>query len=430
MSDSSDNDSSDGAVVREPEQLHGLLAEYDSPQTLIAAAKKVKDAGYSRWDSFSPFPVHGLDPAMGIRPTILPVIVFCAGLCGGIGALVLQWWTSGVDYPWIVSGKPFWSVPANIPITFELTVLAAALTCFASMLILNKLPLFSHPLDRVRRFARVTDDRFFVLIQASDPKFDPRATSALLAATGPRGPVESVMEDNQSSPVVPRGIIYGLLMLGSAAMVPFALVALARVSTSESPRFHIVPDMDSQQKFKAQRQNDFFPDGRAMRLPVEGTVAVGQLRDDDHFYRGRVGGAFAKTFPSQVEISDATIQRGRDRFETYCTPCHGVDGAGQGMVHLRARSLMQGTWVPPTDLHQENLLYKPVGELFDGVTRGIRNMPPYARQIDTADRWAVILYLRALQRARSASLDDVPAADRKGLEAAPSQPTGAEPNQP
>ena len=110
-----------------------------------------------------------------------------------------------------------------------------------------------------------------------------------------------------------------------------------------------------------------------------------------------------------------TMDRGRERFGIYCTPCHGVDGMGQGMVHERARSLMQGTWVPPTNLHQENLLYKPVGELFEGITRGVRNMPPYGRQIDTADRWAVVLYLRALQRSQAASLEDVPEGERGGL---------------
>jgi mono/diheme cytochrome c family protein len=261
----------------------------------------------------------------------------------------------------------------------------------------------------------VTDDRFFVLIQASDPKFDARATASLLEATGPRGAVDAIMEDTKSSNVMPRGVIYALLIAGSAAAVPFSLAALSRVSTSESTRFHIVPDMDWQQKFKPQRKNDFFPDHRAMRLPVDGTVAVGDLRDDDHFYQGRVNGAFAKTFPEQVELTAETMERGRTQFGTYCTPCHGVDGAGEGMVHLRARSLMQGTWVQPSNLHQENLLYKPVGELYDGVTRGIRNMPSYARQISPEDRWAVILYLRALQRSQAARLDDLPETVRGAL---------------
>jgi len=404
------------AVVKEPEQVHGLLAEYETPQQLIAAARRVKEAGYSRWDSYSPFPVHGIDPAMGIRPTVLPWIVFVAGLCGGTFALFFQWWTSTTDYPWIVSGKPFFSIPANIPITFELTVLSAELTCFGSMLILNKLPLPAHPLDRIRRFARVTDDRFFILIQASDPKFDARDTAELLASTGSRGTVETIMEDTQSSAMLPRGVIFGLLILGTAAIIPFALSTLARVSTNTKPRFHIVPDMDWQQKFKTQRQNTFFADQRAMRLDVPGTVADGELRDDDHFYRGKVNGSFAKTFPAQVELSEQTMARGQERFGIYCTPCHGDDGSGQGMVHLRARSLMQGTWVQPADLRQDVLRYKSVGELFDGISRGVRNMPGYARQIDAADRWAIVLYLRALQHAQGARIEDIPESERKGLE--------------
>ena len=408
------SDSAETPVVKEPEQLHGLLAEYTTPAELLQAARRVKDAGYSRWDTFSPFPVHGIDPAMGIKRTVLPWIVLVAGLTGGSLALFFQWWTSSVDYKWIVSGKPFWSVPANIPITFEVTVLFSALTCFFSMLILNKLPMPSHPLDRYRRFARVTDDRFFVLIQAADPKFDQRETGKLLEATSPRG-VEAVMEDNVSSATIPRGIIYALVVLGSAATVPFALAMLARVSTSEHTRFHIVPDMDSQEKFKSQRENRFFADRRAMRADVAGTVAQGELRDDDHFYLGKQGNAFAKTFPSQVDVSMQTIERGRERFGVYCTPCHGVDGSGQGMVHQRARALLQGTWVPPTDLHQENLAYKPVGELFDNISRGVRNMPPYARQIDTADRWAIVLYLRALQRSGAAKLEDLPESERGAL---------------
>jgi mono/diheme cytochrome c family protein len=411
------SDSSTATPQAEAQQEHGLLAEYETPQQLIEAARSVRDAGYSRWDTFSPFPVHGIDPAMGIRPTVLPWFVFGAGLSGGIGALTLQWWTSGVEYPWIISGKPMFSIPANIPITFELTVLAAAITCFVGMLMLNKLPHPSHPLDRVRRFARATNDRFFLLIQASDPNFDKVTTAALLAKTGPLSPPESIMEDTQSSSAVPRGVVFALLILGSAAMVPFALAALSRVSTSTKPRIHIVPDMDFQAKYKTQRANSFFEDGRAMRPQVAGTVALGELHEDDHFYRGKVdGGGWARTFPDQVALSEETMDRGREQFGIYCTPCHGEDGKCQGMVHQRAKSLMQGTWVPPTDLHQDNLRYKPVGELFDGIGRGIRNMPGYARQIDTADRWAVVLFVRALQRSRAASLQDVPAAQRGGLQ--------------
>ncbi len=409
------SNSSDRPVTTERPRLHGLLAEYQTPQQLIDAARHVRDAGYKQWDTFSPFPVHGIDPAMGIRMTRLPWVVFCAGLTGGLTALGFQYWANAADYPFLVSGKPMWSVAANIPITFELTVLFAAISCFLGMLIFNRLPMHSHPLDRLRRFARVTDDRFFVVVSAGDPKFDESDTSALLAKTGPTGQVERVMEDTESSAELPRGLIYALLIIGAAATVPFATAALARASTSKLPRRHIVPDMDFQDKFKTQRANPFFADGREMRPQVEGTVAVGELDEDDHFYRGKVGRAWATTFPARVPLNKDTMERGRQRFDIYCSPCHGVDGAGKGMVHQRAQSLLEGTWVPPTDLHQVNLLYKPVGELFYTIGKGIRNMPGYASQIEPADRWAVVLYVRALQRSRDASVDELPPALKGAL---------------
>jgi len=296
-----------------------------------------------------------------------------------------------------------------------LTVLFAAVSCFFGMLIFNKLPRPSHALDRVRRFSRVTNDRFFVVISASDPRYDESATRDLLSGTDPIGPVELVPEDTESQSQLPRGIIYALLIVAAAGTMPFASAALARVSKSTEPRRHIVPDMDWQKKFKAQDRNDFFADGRAMRPQVAGTVAVGELREDDHLYRGKVGRAWAKTFPEQITMSSETMARGERQFGIYCTPCHGADGSGQGMVHKRAQSLLEGTWVPPTDLHQENLKYKPVGELFYSISQGIRNMPGYARQISTEDRWAVFLYLRALQKSRDTSDGDLNATERSQL---------------
>ena len=103
--------------------LHGVLAEFDRPQALMAAARKVRDAGYRDWDTFTPFPVHGMEKAMGIKMTILPWLTFCGGITGLITAIVMQWWMNAVDYPWVISGKPIWSIPANIPVAFEMTVL-------------------------------------------------------------------------------------------------------------------------------------------------------------------------------------------------------------------------------------------------------------------------------------------------------------------
>lgn len=377
----------------------GILAEYKEPDELIAAAKKVRDEGYQRWDSYSPFPVHGIDPAMGIKQTKLPYIVICAGLTGCAAALLMQWWTNAHDYAWIVSGKPFWSVPANIPITFELTVLFSALTTFVSMLLLNGLPKPSSPLDRVRRFDRATDDRFFIVIESDDPKYDESETRALLDGTQPHA-VEIVPADT-SSDKLPKELLYAVLVLGALAMVPFGLIASARAAMSQDQQWHVVPNMDYQLKYKPQKESDFFADKRTSRPAVEGTVAVGELRDDDHFFAGKVAGGWARSLPDRVKADEATMARGQQQFGIYCTPCHADSGDGNGMVHQRAFALKEGTWVKPTNIADAKVARQPIGELFNTISHGIRNMPGYATQINTADRWAILLYVRALQHSQA-----------------------------
>lgn len=394
--------------------LHGLLAEYDTPPQLLSAAKKIREAGFTKWDTYSPFAVHGIDEAMGIKMTILPWFTLGAGLTGLVTAVTLQWWTNAYDYPWIVSGKPFWSIPANVPVMFELTVLLSAITTLVGMLLLNNLPLPSHPLDQIRRFARVTDDKFFLMIEAGDPKFDDKETRELLLGTHAVA-IEAVHEDRVTEDKIPSGLVYALIIISVASVVPFALAAKARYTRSPSTRIHLIQDMDSQPKYKAQRENPFFADNRATRPAIDGTVAVGDARDDDQFYKGKVGGAWARTFPVQVPLTDATMERGRQRFGIYCTPCHGQIGQGDGMVAKRADSLAQGTWIPPTNITQEYLRQMPVGQLFSSITNGIRNMPAYGPQIKTEDRWAIILYVRALQRSRSGSLNDLPPDARASL---------------
>lgn len=164
--------------------LHGWLVEFTDPNVLLEACKRVRDVGYRRWDAHTPFPVHGLDDAMGIRGTRLPLIVLAGGLFGCAGALALQIWTSAIDYPLIISGKPLVSLPAFVPVTFELTILFSALAAFFGMWTLNGLPRLHHPLLANRRFRRVTSDRFFIVIEADDPLADPERTPAFLASLG------------------------------------------------------------------------------------------------------------------------------------------------------------------------------------------------------------------------------------------------------
>jgi len=170
----------------EPEtvELVGLLAEFKDVDSVVDAAAQVRRAGFTRWDVHSPFPIHGIDPVMGIRPTVLPWLVLGGGLFGLFGGMWLQWYTNAYDYPVLVSGKPLWSLPANIPVIFECTVLIAAITAVFGMLALNRLPTLYNPLFKSERFRRVTNDRFFIVIDASDARFDEQRTTQLLQQAG------------------------------------------------------------------------------------------------------------------------------------------------------------------------------------------------------------------------------------------------------
>jgi hypothetical protein len=178
------NATSPGPGEAEGKRLWGYLVEFERPEALLDAAEKVRDAGYTKWDAHTPFPVHGLNDAMGLRPTRLPLLVFGAGLTGTLTGLGLQWFTNAFDYPMLISGKPMFSLPANIPVMFELTILFAALTAFAGMIVLNGLPEWYHALFSRNRFRRVTADRFFISVEARDPKFLPTRTREFLETLG------------------------------------------------------------------------------------------------------------------------------------------------------------------------------------------------------------------------------------------------------
>lgn len=162
----------------------GVLAEFENVTQLMRAARRVRDEGYTRWDCYTPFPVHGLNRAMGLHDTKLPWVVMLAGVAGTTTALLMQWWMNAVNYPLVIGGKPLFSLPANIPITFELTVLFAAICAFAGMFAFNDLPRFYHPTFRSERFRRVTTDRFFIAIESADERFDAGRTEELLRSVG------------------------------------------------------------------------------------------------------------------------------------------------------------------------------------------------------------------------------------------------------
>lgn len=213
--------------------------------------------------------------------------------------------------------------------------------------------------------------------------------------------------------MAPRWLVYALILLAALALVPFALIARSRASTSPHPRLHLVLDMAKQPKFTTQTANPLFADGRAMRPPVPGTVAWGELREDSAYSAGRTADGWVTTFP--VPVTEQLLQRGQERYDIFCTPCHGMAGYGDGPVAKRADALKEGTWVPPSSYHTDLVRGRPVGHIFNAITNGIRNMPAYGSQIPVADRWAIVAYVRALELSQDATVNDVPPELRRQL---------------
>jgi hypothetical protein len=176
-------------------------------------------------------------------------------------------------------------------------------------------------------------------------------------------------------------------------------------------------DMHDQPNYSALEASSFFADGRASRAPVPGTVARGQLHEDDHLYRGKIDGARAKTFPFPITM--AVMERGRDRYDIFCAPCHDRLGTGAGIVVRRGLS-------QPPSFHVDRLRTVEPGYLFDVIGTGFGRMNGYAAQVKPEDRWAIVAYIRALQLSQAGSVADVPPAERGGLDTPPAGPASEE----
>ncbi len=440
-------------------KLIGLLGQFDDPESLVAACSQAREAGYKKMDAYSPFPVHGIDPAIGIKRTVLPLIVLGAALSAVVVGLGLQIYTnsSALDalapfpgYPFKISGKPIFSIPANIPVTFEIIVLTSAITTFLGMWILNRLPMFANPLHRISRFKRVTNDKFFLCLEAKDEKFNRSASEDQLNKWGAVA-IEEVRQDltdNDLPKWIPTAAILGAICL----LLPPAAIFSQWGQTNRHPRLHVVPDMDWQHKSKTQTMavnlangmdevELMYADLRSARRPVDGAIAFGSLDTDSELNYGikqdfahtissrknmraslsedqekpEVDAAapageptenmeqWVTTFPEGVEVTEDLLTRGQQRFNIYCAACHGYAGQGDGLVNQKALALAangDATWTAARSLHDADVkgdAKNPVGRIYDTITNGRGNMGPYRAQIPVDDRWAIVAYVRALQ---------------------------------
>lgn len=234
--------------------------------------------------------------------------------------------------------------------------------------------------------------------------------------------------------MIPKPFIYLTVILLTLLLLPPVIIARFRAMPSDKPRVHIIQNMDNMSRFKAQQASPLFLDGRAMRPPMDGTVARGELVEDEHKRLGWSGDAWATTLPEGLDPDMRLMERGRERFGIYCSICHGIAGYGDGIVHQRADALLSNptiangtTWVQPKNIHDPEVRVQPIGQIYSSITNGIRNMAGYASQIPIEDRWAIAFYVKALQRSQNAApgdlgggaIDDLPLIDLSAEGGAP-----------
>ncbi|HBN74261.1 MAG TPA: hypothetical protein DD473_00250 [Planctomycetaceae bacterium] len=432
------------APAPEP-SLAGYVAQFADVPSLLNAAEKTRDAGFKSFDCYVPFPVHGIDEAMGIKPSRLPFIVLGCAFAGATTAMALQYLTNAFDYQYIISGKPMFSIPADMPVTFELSVLFSAFGALLGMLALNNLPKFYNRIFFVDPFQKVTTDGFFLGIECEDPKFHKEDTAQFLKALNPVRVDECI--DPNASTAFPKFLAPLAIFLLIVGLIPLVLLARIRAMPKDVPRVEILTDMDFQPKLKSQRTSNMFADGRGMRPIIAGTLARGDFYEDIPLSEGLEAdasaeidhslllpnaknpdgttvklGDFAWVTEIPLDVNEELMARGEARYNIYCSVCHGKTGKGDGLVSQRAMALQKGTpgigtWIKPITLYDQPIRDQAVGQIFNTITHGVRKMPGYASQIPVEDRWAIVLYVRALQKAGSATLDQLPEEEQKRLQA-------------
>ena len=391
---------------------------FKTASDLLVAAQRLVDLGLSKWEVYTPYPLHEVDQIRQPSFNPLPYVVAFGALVGLTIGFLMPWYFNAVDYPLIISGKPMFAFEASLPVAFELAILLAAFGAFAGALAFAGLPKFHNPLLRSNVLSGATDDRFCLVLKEASHRDREMIEQCIEHADEVE--VNSIELGRSSSVAYPDWLKWSLAVFAVLLLIPPALIAKARVATSDTPRIHLIQDMDFQPKFKAQQPTTIFRDGRAARPAIAGTLARGDLQEDVEYFRGvvtddadPVDRKFVTSMPVDVDIE--MLKRGRQRYEIFCATCHGVAGDGDGLVTARALELQQGTWVRPTSLHDERIVKQPVGELYHVIANGVRKMPAYSAQIPVEDRWAIVAYVKALQQTRLGSIENVPPSERPAL---------------
>jgi len=370
------------------ERVVAVAGLFDSAQVLLQAIPRVRAAKLGRVEAYTPYPVHGIDAALDLRRSPLAGMVLVAGMLGAITALFFQWWMTAVDYPIVVGGKALFSWQAFVPIMFEVTVLFATFTAGLGMLfLLNRLPFFGHPLLASKAIAAVTRNKFALAVEAEGEPLDVEAAKAALATAGATG-IEVLSSQRELLPLqfltrAAMGIVASCVVAG------YAMYWVIKLFPVLPPMVH----MEDQPKLNPQKASAFFKDSHGMQLPVEGTVARGYLPYLIATQEEAAG------LVNPLPRTEPVLQAGRTAYNQHCAVCHSLLGTGRP-------TLTSAYGAKPANLQAQTIRDYPDGKIYHAIMKGKNAMPSYAADLTEDERWAVVHYVRVLQRAQNARDED------------------------
>ena len=374
-----------------PEKSCAVLGIFETPDALMHAIPKVRAAQLGTVEAYTPYPIHGIEAALGLRRSPLGGMVLVMGVLGALTAFGFEYWISAIDYPIITGGKAPSSWEAFIPIMFEVTVLFATFTAGLGMLfLLNRLPFFGHPVLTSKAIKGITRDRYALAIEAEGGALDAAAAAQALQAAG------AVSTEALPAPEVTPFLSSSYILRALGGVFVACAVAGVGLYTAIKwfPLLRPVVNMQDQPRLNAQKASTFFRDGRGMQAPVPGTVARGHLPAATGTQEA------AASLVNPLPRTQAVFAMGRKAFSQRCEVCHGPLANGSG-------SLTAAYGAKPANLQSQQFRDYPDGKIYWTIVNGKNAMPGHAPYLSEDQRWAVVHYVRALQRAQNAKDEDL-----------------------
>jgi mono/diheme cytochrome c family protein len=370
-----------------------VLGLYDDADSLVKGIHSLKGKQLGRLEAYTPYPIHGIDHALGLRRSPLGAMVMVMGVLGALTAFGFEYWVSASDYPLVTGGKAPWSWEAFVPIMFEVTVLFATFTAGLGMLfVMNRLPFFGHPVLGSKAITKITRDKFALAIEEDHKlgKLDAHAAQSALEQAGALT-IEVVNEPKCQPFLTSEFVMRSLAGIAVSCLVAGTLMYwLIKLFPVLPPMSHML----EQPRIDPQQSNSFFADGRSMRMPVQGTVARGfmpfSVTSQDA----------AASLVNPVPRTRETLAVGKVKFTERCAVCHGALATG-------TPSLTAAYGAKPANLQAQQFRDYPDGKIYWVIVNGKNAMPSQAADLSIDQRWSIIHYIRALQRAQNANDEDV-----------------------